>query len=211
MPHCSIKLFSVNQRGNLLRPFRPSSPHHESLTVALMILLLSDSFNKLREVISMQNNRRKYSRYRVKDNAFTVINPEPVKVVPIIDIGMGGLSIYLDNGARRPDPESKLEIMMADCSFYLEKLPFQIVADVRAFPNKSSSLMDGRRYGIKFGNLRPSQKSHLKYFIRNYTEGGYISQFQQKISKLLHPIWANKHTSDSCKPGIWQSLHRSSL
>ncbi len=65
----------------------------------------------------MQNERRKHRRYRVKDNVFTVINPKPVKVVPIIDIGMGGLGIYLDDGARWLDTSSHLEIMVADCSF----------------------------------------------------------------------------------------------
>jgi hypothetical protein len=109
------------------------------------------------------------------------------------------------------DTSSKLEIMVADCSFYLEKLPFQIVANVRAFPDNTSNLMDGRRYSIKFGNLRPAQKAQLKYFMRNYTEGGLILQFQQKINQLLHPIWASKYASDSCKTGIWQSLHKSPL
>jgi c-di-GMP-binding flagellar brake protein YcgR len=159
----------------------------------------------------MPIERRKDRRFQVKDNAFTVINSDPVKVVPIIDIGMGGLGIYLDDGARWMDTSSKLEIMVADCSFYLEKLPFQIVANVRAFPDNTANLMDGRRYGIKFGNLRPAQKAQLKYFIRNYTEGGLILQFQQKINQWLHPIWASKYASDSCKTGIWQSLHRSSV
>jgi c-di-GMP-binding flagellar brake protein YcgR len=159
----------------------------------------------------MPIERRKHRRFQVKDNAFTVINSDPVKVVPIIDIGMGGLGIYLDDGARWLDTSSKLEIMVADCSFYLEKLPFQIVANVRAFPDNTANLMDGRRYGIKFGNLRPAQKAQLKYFIRNYTEGGLILQFQQKINQWLHPIWASKYASDSCKTGIWQSLHRSSV
>ena len=43
----------------------------------------------------MHIERRKHRRFQVKDNAFTVINSDPVKVVPIIDIGMGGLGIYL--------------------------------------------------------------------------------------------------------------------
>jgi hypothetical protein len=158
----------------------------------------------------MPIERRKHRRFQVKDSAFTVINSDPVKVVRFIVIGMGGLGIYLDDGARWLDTSSKLEIMVADCSFYLEKLPFQIVANVRAFPD-NTNLMDGRRYGIKFGNLRPAQKAQLKYFMRNYTQGGLILQFQQKINELLHPIWASKYASDSCKTGIWQGLHRSPL
>jgi hypothetical protein len=159
----------------------------------------------------MTNERRKHRRYRVKDNVFTVINPDPVKVVPILDIGMGGLGIYLDDGARWLDTSAKLEIMVADCSFYLEKLPFQIVANVRAFPNNASNLMDGHRYSIKFGNLRPGQKSHLKYFIRHYTEKGLISQALHGISKLLHPSRAHELSTRSCNTRSWQSLPRSPI
>ncbi len=133
----------------------------------------------------MPIERRKHRRFQVKDSAFTVINSDPVKVVRIIDIGMGGLGIYLDDGARWLDTSSKLEIMVADCSFYLEKLPFQIVANVRAFPD-NTNLMDGRRYGIKFGNLRPAQKAQLKYFMRNYTEIiGDRFDFFQHLSALF--------------------------
>ena len=159
----------------------------------------------------MHGERRKHRRFRAKDNAFTVINSDPVKVVPIIDIGMGGLGIYLDDGARWLDTSSTLEIMAADCSFYLEKLPFQIAANDKAFPNNTSNLMDGRRYGIKFGNLRPAQKAHLKYFMRNYTEKGTISNLLQSINKFLHPIWTKKYSVQSCNTRIWQGLHRSSL
>jgi len=159
----------------------------------------------------MRNERRKHRRYRVKDNAFTVINPDPVKVVPIIDIGMGGLSIYLDDGARWLDAVSKLEIMVADCSFYLEKLPFHIVANARAFPNHNSNLMDGRRYGIRFGNLRPVQESHLKYFIRRYTEKGSFSQVLSSFSRFFNPIRAPKPAVRSCNTRVWQNLHRSPL
>ena len=159
----------------------------------------------------MKVERRKNRRFQVKDKCFTVINPDPVKLVPIIDISLGGLGFYFNDNEDWLNTTSKLEIMAADCSFYMEKLPFAVVSKSRAFPTQSTSLLDGRRYSLKFGHLQPNQKSQLKYFIRNYTEGRYILQFQQKISKLLQPIRANKHTSDSCKPGIWQSLRRSSL
>lgn len=158
----------------------------------------------------MQTERRKHRRYRVKDNAFAVINPEPVKLVPIIDIGMGGLSIYLDDGARGLDTLSKLEIMVADCSFYLEKVPFQIAAKSRAFPNHNANLMNGCRYGIRFGNLRPVQESRLKYFMRRYTDKVSFSQVLSSFSGFLDPIRASKPSVQSCHTRVWQSLHRSS-
>ena len=159
----------------------------------------------------MQVERRKSRRFQVKDQCFAVINPDPVKLVPIIDISLGGIGFYFNDNEEWLAKTFKLEIMVADCSFYMEKLPFEVVANSRTFPTQSTSLLDGRRYSLKFGHLQPNQKSQLKYFIRNYTEGGTLLQFQQKISKWLQPIWASKHSSDNCKPGIWQSLHRSSL
>ena len=170
-----------------------------------------NSLNRRQETNPMTVERRKHRRFQVKDKCFTVINPDPVKLVPIIDISLGGLGFYYNDNQDWLKKASKLEIMAADCSFYMEKLPYEVVSSSRAFPNLSTSLLDGRRYGLRFGHLQPNQKSQIKYFIRNYTEGRSIVQLQQKISKLLHPIWANKHTSDRCKPGIWQSHHRSSL
>ena len=159
----------------------------------------------------MHTERRKSPRYRAKDNAFVVINPDPVKVVPIIDIGMGGLSFYLDNGARRPDTLSKLEIMVADCSFYLEKIPFHIVDDAKAFPDGHFNLMNGRRYSIKFGNLRPSQKAHLKYFVRRFTEKGSFTRVLHRLGRIFDPIRVPKPSTRSCNTGVWHSLPKSSL
>ena len=159
----------------------------------------------------MDVERRKNRRFQVKDKCFAVINPDPVKLVPIIDISQGGLGFYLNDHEDWPSDMPELEILVADCSFYLEKLPFSVVSNAKAFPNQSTSLLDGRRYGLKFRPLQPNQKTRLKYFIRNYTEGGYLRQTQQKISRLLNSIRASEPASDSCKPGLWQSLHRSSL
>ena len=159
----------------------------------------------------MQTERRRHPRFQAKDNAFAVISADPVKLVPIIDISMGGLSIYLDNNAGQPDPLSKMEIMVADCSFYLEKLPFHIVDDNKAFPNGNASLMNGHRYGIKFGNLEPRQKNQLKYFVRRYTEKGSFTRMLHRLGSIFDPIRAPKPTSRSCNTGIWHSLPKSSL
>ena len=160
------------------------------------------------EVRTMQAERRKNRRFQVKDSGFAVINPDPVKLAPIIDISLGGLAFYLNDHEKWMRPSSKLEIMVADCSFFMEKLPFEIISNTRAFPTKSTSLLDGQRYSLKFGHLQPNQKSQLKYFIRNHAAGGFVLQLQQKATKLLRTLRANKSANDSCKPGIWQSLQR---
>ena len=156
----------------------------------------------------MQVERRRHPRYKVNDNAFAVLNPEPVRLVPILDIGLGGIGIYLNDQNQWPDNASKLEIMVADCSFYLENLPFQSVCDFQSFPAKPSNLPDGRRCSLKFGSLTPSQKSELKYFIRKYTQGDKMWQVMQKFYHLLHPFSAQKHSGQRCHPGIWQNVYR---
>lgn len=156
----------------------------------------------------MPVERRKQPRYRVKDNAFAVINDEPVKLVPILDIAMGGLGVYINEGALRMNESSKLEIMLADCSFYMDKLPFELVSSFKAFPANPANLLDGRRFSLKFGKLMPRQQSQLKYFIRNYTEGRVMFQILQRLNKLIHLFRAPKYAEQSCNTGIWQELHR---
>ena len=154
----------------------------------------------------MQAERRKHRRFKVKDNAFAVINPDPVKMVPIIDIALGGLGIFVNNEAKWMNDCPKLEIMVADCSFYLNNLPFEIIANLEAFPWDTSRVLEGRRYSLKFGNLRPVQKSRLKYFMRNYARGSSKLKILRRFSDLLHPIWTNNYSGQSCNLGIRQGL-----
>ena len=93
----------------------------------------------------MQIERRESQRYPVKENAYAVINPDPLKVVPILDVGAGGLGIYVDDNGKLPDTSSKLEILVADCSFHLENLPFEIILSRRALPAGTSNLLAGQR------------------------------------------------------------------
>jgi len=154
----------------------------------------------------MQVERRESQRYPVKDNAYAVLNPDPLKVVPILDVGAGGLGIYIDDNGKLLDTSSKLEILVADCSFHLENIPFEIIQSRRALPADPSNLLAGQRCSLKFGSLMPRQKSQLKYFIRNYTEGSFALQIMQKFSKLSQPLWADKYSAKGCNPGIWQGL-----
>ena len=156
----------------------------------------------------MPVERRRQPRYRVKDNAFAVINDDPVKLVPILDIAMGGLGVYVNEGALWMNESSKLEIMLADCSFYMENLPFELISNFKAFPARPANLLDGRRFSLKFGKLMPRQKLQLKYFIRNYTEGRVMLQLLHRLNKLIHPFRAPKYAGQSCNTGIWQGLHR---
>ena len=159
----------------------------------------------------MRVERRIHQRYRVKDRAYAVVNPEPVKLVPILDIGLEGIGVYLNNGEELLKASSKLEIMVADCSFYLENLPFKSISTIKAVPASSSNLLEGRRCSLRFGKLTARQKRELKYFIRTYTQRGVIMQVMQKFSKLVGSFGNNKHAGQTCNAGMWQNLHRPTI
>ncbi len=159
----------------------------------------------------MPFDRRKTRRFGLRENAFAVISRGPIKLVPITDIGMGGIGIFLSDGDSSQNRSSKMEIMAADCSFHLENIPFQIVANKFAFPANPKKISGGRRCSIKFGNLTPGQKSRLKHFIRNYTEGGLVAQFLKKLNTLLHQKWAPQYSADRCHTRILSGLNRSRL
>ena len=124
---------------------------------------------------------------------------------------MGGVGIYMNNEDQWLNRVSKLEIMVSDCSFYLANLSFEYISSFKAFPANPSNLINGRRCSLKFGTVTLSQKSELKYFIRNYVQRGALWQAMQKFSKVLQPFRAQKHSAPSCNTGIWQNLHRPTI
>ena len=142
----------------------------------------------------MEIERRRHPRFRVRDNAFAVFQPEPVKLVPIVDIGLGGLGIGV-NGINTSDEwlngASCLEILIDDCSFYMDNLGYEILAKFRSLPRNAVSPFQNI-YGLKFVDLMPSQQSQLKYFIRNYTTGGMTPKFIRKFNQHIHQFFDKK-------------------
>jgi hypothetical protein len=153
----------------------------------------------------MENDRRKHSRYCVRGQAFAVFKPEPVQLVPIIDISLGGLGISVNarNGNRQGvNLCSLLEIMADDGSFYMDNLPYEFLSERRSTDWDPLISAPHRFNGIKFLNLMPVQKSELKHFIRNYTIGGLTPKIIRKFSQILQQFMGKKDFEDSCQ-NIW--------
>ena len=158
----------------------------------------------------MRVERRKYARFCVRDAAFAVFKPEPVKLVPIIDISLGGLGIGVNGFNMNLDGfngASRLEILIDDGSFYLDNLPYQALPTYRNFSvNAFGSFQN--IYGVKFLDMMPSQQNRLKYFIRHHTRGGMTPKFIRKLNAHLHQITGKRDFGDSCQ-NVW--LQRPSL
>lgn len=113
----------------------------------------------------METERRRYQRFRVNDRAFAAFQPEPAVLVPITDISLGGLGFGAIESKEQINSSSQLELMVADCSFYMAKLSFDIIPTFKTSSANHTNIPDGRHFGIQFEKLIPSQRSRLKYFI----------------------------------------------
>jgi hypothetical protein len=139
-----------------------------------------------------------------------VFKPEPVKLVPIIDISLGGLGIGVNEfnmSLDRLNGASRLEILIDDGCFYLDNLSCQILAPYRNFSQNAFGSIQNI-YGVKFVDLMSSQQNRLRYFIRHHTRGGMTPKFIRKLNAHLQEITGKKDFGDSCQ-NAW--LQRPSL
>ena len=150
----------------------------------------------------MAIERRKNPRYCVRDNAFAVFGPEPVKLAPIIDISLGGLGIGangitlgaegLNNG------NAKLEIVIDDGSFYMDNLNYELLTQYRNLSGNTAGSFHNI-HGVRFLDLMYSQQNQLKYFIRNHTRGGMTPKFIRKFNQHFHQIIGKRDFANSCQ------------
>ena len=145
----------------------------------------------------MQSERRKNHRYPIQGKAFAVSGSESTKMLPIIDIGIGGLAVCADDAWKIKPPH--LEILVEDCSFYLDRIPLKnILRFPAACSNPFHSTLNNR-CGLEFGKLMPSQIFKLRYFIRNYTRRGPISSIMGKLYHQVQRLLSKRHTTHACE------------
>ena len=156
----------------------------------------------------MRVERRRYSRYCVRDPAFAVFNPDPVKLAQIIDISLGGLGISVSGSTEQLIESARLEILVDDCSFYLTNLSYKFFPVFRNLHWNSATSLQNRYYGVKFIDLMPSQKTQLSNFIRKHTIGGKTPQFLRKFNQFFQQSIGKKQFGESCQ-NLW--LHRRTL
>ena len=115
--------------------------------------------------------RRKNLRYQVIDGAFVQLGTRSRTLAQIIEVSLSGLSFLHISGEEPLEGPSEATILLADHSFYYDKIPCQIVSDspIPTELNLGSRVM--MRGSVAFEELAPEHKFQLEYFIRNYTMG----------------------------------------
>lgn len=146
----------------------------------------------------MKVERRSHPRFKVRADAFAVLEADPVQIVPIVDVSLGGIAVYHPVVEQWPQSLSRLEIMVADCSFFMQKVPFEMAETTDAFQSHTIESLRKKRYGIKFGMLAASQRKQIKHFIRYYAGNGLTQQFINRIHKIFDHRWSSKYAKDNC-------------
>jgi hypothetical protein len=113
--------------------------------------------------------QRQHKRFRVPKTTFVALWPEFFRVGQVADISMGGLAFRHLTGEEPLNGSLELDLFLAGQSFYLYKLPFEMIWNFEPVEANSSNAPDLRQCGLQFGALTPSQAAQLEYFIQNYS------------------------------------------
>lgn len=114
--------------------------------------------------------KRKEPRYRVCDRAFTIDWSEPQRLGEIIDISRSGMSFRCIDGQNGFKSMSELGIFSSAHTFFLKRVVFETLADVR-LPAPPTSTIVMRRHSGRFLSLSERQQKEIDSFISHFSRG----------------------------------------
>jgi len=100
--------------------------------------------------------------------ACAVFDARPVKLGKIDNISMGGLVFQHVDSKTQQTHEFVLDILLADCGFYLADIPFKIISDVVIPEDVPGESIEMHRARLQFQKLSADQQARLKNFILNH-------------------------------------------
>lgn len=103
------------------------------------------------------------------DIAFAVMRSNPAKMGQIVNISMGGLVFQYALDAQGSVKPSCLDILLADCRYYLDSLNFEMVADVSSPGEFEFETVRTGLISVKFKDLTARQKRQLSHFLKHHT------------------------------------------
>jgi hypothetical protein len=135
--------------------------------------------------------RRNHNRFQIKKVAFAMIRSafskpiclidrslgeiacdvfrsKPIKLGRINDISMDGLLFrYVDSKIQSIE-SPVLDILLADCGFYLESVSFNTISDTEIAEDYPIDSVKMKQLRMQFRKLTPNQKYKLEYLIQNH-------------------------------------------
>jgi hypothetical protein len=101
--------------------------------------------------------------------AFAVMRSNPAKIGQIINISMGGLVFHYAQDAQGTGKASCLDILLADCRYYLDSLNFEMIADVSSPGEFEFDSIKTRLVSVRFKDLTVLQKKQIDHFLKHHT------------------------------------------
>lgn len=138
-----------------------------------------------------KEDRRAHRRFQIKKNAFAMIRPVSIEQIPVAhksmaeiactvyrskptqfgrinNISMDGLSFDYIANAQKSNPPFVLDILLADCAFYLPNLTFKTICDFQIDADFSMDPIKMRRHRVQFDRQAPAQIRKMQYLIKHY-------------------------------------------
>lgn len=101
--------------------------------------------------------------------AFAVIKSKPIKMGQVTNISKEGLAFHYIDRQDGSNSLFKMDILFAGEAFYLDRLLFKPVFDMKVETDLPLNSFSIRKCGVQFGELNHRQRSQLEYFICNHT------------------------------------------
>ena len=115
--------------------------------------------------------RRKFTRFRVQDDAFAALRGNFTKVGKIYDISLNGLAFRYLAEETTNEIFFQVDIFLTNNGFHLTGIPCMIIYDVKESIYFNNNEVFPYRCGMKFESLNEAQQNSLDFFINNHTTG----------------------------------------
>ena len=100
--------------------------------------------------------------------ACAVFDARPAKLGRIDNISMGGLMFHYVDSMTQLREALVLDILLANCGFYLANMAYKTITDVVIPDEVSSDAVEIRQVRLHFQHLNAIQQARLKDFIMNH-------------------------------------------
>jgi len=114
--------------------------------------------------------RRKFTRFKAKDDAYAALRGNYTKVGKISDISLNGLAFRYLAEKVCSEMVNYVDIFLSSNGFHMSEVPCVVVCDEKECVY-TSPMITQYRCGLKFEGLNEEYKNKLEFFINNFTTG----------------------------------------
>ena len=114
--------------------------------------------------------RRKFTRFRVQDDAFAALRGNFTKVGKIYDISLNGLAFRYITEKIINENLNCVDVFLSSNGFHMPDIPCTVIYDEGESISNSNSV-SSYRCGLEFKALKEDHKDQLEFFLNHHTTG----------------------------------------